>query len=198
MKFFKRSGPQTPGWLIAGLGNPGGQYENTRHNVGFHVIDLLAARHGVKIKRLKFHSLYAECGGMILLKPQTFMNRSGQAVSEAMRFYRLPAENLLVVFDDVSLPPGRLRVRASGSDGGHNGVKDILYHLRSDQFPRIKLGVGGKPHPDMDLADHVLSRFSAGEAALMREAIERAADAAECIVKEGVYKAMNDFNGTRE
>lgn len=185
-------------WLIAGLGNPGRQYENTRHNVGFHVIDLLAERRGIKLKKLKFHSLYGEGGGLVLLKPQTFMNLSGQAVSAAQRFYKLPPERVLVVFDDVSLPAGKLRVRVSGSDGGHNGIKDILYHMGSDAFPRVKVGVGGKPHPDMDLADHVLSGFSPEEAALMREAVSRAADAAERILKEGVYRAMNDFNGAKE
>ena len=185
-------------WLIAGLGNPGRQYENTRHNVGFHVIDLLAQRRGIKLKKLRFHSLYGEGGGLVMLKPQTFMNLSGQAVSAAQRFYKLPPDRVLVVFDDASLPAGRLRVRTSGSDGGHNGVKDILYHMNSDAFPRIKVGIGSKPHPEMDLADYVLSGFSREETALMREAVERAADAAECIVKEGINRAMNDFNGAKE
>ncbi len=182
-------------WLIAGLGNPGRQYEQTRHNIGFRVIDLLAERLSVKLKKLKFQSLYGEGAGLVLLKPQTYMNLSGQAVSAAQRFYRLPPERVLIVFDDVSLPTGRLRVRASGSDGGHNGIRDILYHLQSDNFPRVKVGVGGKAHPDMDLADHVLSGFSPEEAKLMSEAVIRAADAVEMAVKEGVQKAMNDFNG---
>ena len=182
-------------WLIAGLGNPGKQYDNTRHNVGFHVVDLIAERWGIKIKKLKFHGLYAEHRNICLLKPQTYMNLSGQSVGEAVRFFKLPPERVIVIYDDVALPAGKLRIRNSGSDGGHNGIKDILYHLGSDGFPRVKIGVGGKPHPEMDLADHVLSGFSAQESKLMSEAFGLAADAAECIIKEGAYKAMNLFNG---
>lgn len=182
-------------WLIAGLGNPGAKYEQTRHNAGFQVIDILARRWGIPMKRLKFQSLCGEGAGKLLLKPQIFMNLSGRAVREAAAFYKLPPERILVIFDDVSLPPGKLRIRTSGSDGGHNGVKDILYHLQSDNFPRVKVGVGAKPHGEMDLADWVLSSFSAQEREIMRESYERAADAAELLIKSGIEAAMNRYNG---
>ena len=181
-------------WLIAGLGNPGAQYENTRHNVGFLVADVLAQRWGIRLKKLKFQSVCGDAGGRLLIKPQMFMNRSGQAVRQAAEYYKLPPERVLIVFDDVSLPPGKLRVRADGSDGGHNGVKDVLYHLQSDQFPRVKIGVGAKPHADMDLADWVLSGFSPDERPTMRDAVPRAADAVEAVLTLGLEEAMNRFN----
>ena len=181
-------------WLIVGLGNPGPKYEYTRHNVGFLVLDELAGRWGIKLKKLKFQSLYGEGGGKVLLKPQTFMNLSGQAVRAALEFYKLPPERLIVIYDDVSLPPGKLRLRETGSAGGHNGMKDILYHLRTDAFPRIKIGVGAKPHPDMDLADWVLSGFSKEEAGAMKETFSRAADAAEDIVRLGMELSMGRYN----
>lgn len=182
-------------WLIAGLGNPGAQYTHTRHNVGFQVVDILSERWGIAVKRLKYQSLCGDGNGRLLLKPQTFMNLSGRAIRDAAAFYKLPPERVLVVYDDVSLPPGKLRIRANGSDGGHNGVKDILYHLQSDRFPRVKVGVGAKPHAEMDLADWVLSSFAAEERPLMEDAFKRAADAVEAIITGGVEGAMGRFNG---
>jgi len=199
--WFKRDKSAVSGvqWLIAGLGNPGAQYENTRHNVGFAAVDALAAGLGVKINRLKFQSLYtlAEIGGVkvMLLKPQTFMNRSGQAVRDAAQFFKLPPDRVLILFDDVSLPPGRLRIRRSGSAGGHNGIKDIIYQLSSDQMPRVKIGVGSPPHEGYDLADWVLSGFSAEERALVAPSVRLAAEAASEIITKGVDEAMNRYNG---
>ena len=148
-------------YLVVGLGNPGKKYENTRHNAGFAALDVLAERHGVRMKQLKFKALCgdASLGGrrVLLLKPLTFMNLSGQSVTEAMRFYKIPPERVIILLDDISLAPGRLRIRRKGSDGGQNGMKNIIYLSGSDQFPRIKLGVGKKPHPDYNLADWVLS-----------------------------------------
>lgn len=187
-----------PEWLIVGLGNPGSKYECTRHNAGFLALDTLAAKYGISVTRCKHHGLAGQ--GMIgdtsvlLLKPQTFMNRSGEAVSDAARFYKLPPERVLVLFDDVSLSVGRLRIRASGSAGGHNGIKDILLHLNSDKFPRIKLGVGGPPHPDYDLVDWVLGTFSAAERTTLSETIDRAVEAVPVLMKEGVAAAANRFN----
>jgi len=189
---------RTPEYLIAGLGNPGREYEHTRHNAGFLFLDALAERMQVPVTRLKFQSLSAdgELAGQrcLLLKPQTFMNNSGQAVREAAAFYKIPPERILVVYDDISLAPGVLRIRRKGSDGGHNGIKSILYHLESDQFPRIKLGVGQKPHPDYDLAAWVLSRFDDSDRALLNQAIERACDAAESIVTGRIDEAMNRYS----
>ena len=181
-------------WIIVGLGNPGRKYDDTKHNVGFRVADELAARRGAALKKLKFQSLCGESGGVLLLKPQTFMNLSGRAVRESAQFYRVPPEKIIVVHDDVALPPGRLRIRENGSDGGHNGLKDILYHLQSDAFIRIKIGVGGVPHPEMDLADWVLSPFPTDTAKTVAESVLLAADAAECIIKDGAEKAMNTYN----
>lgn len=151
-------------YLIVGLGNPGDKYFLTRHNAGFLTLDYFAQKCNVKIDRLKYKSLCAEAniGGkrVLLMKPQTFMNNSGEAVAAAASFYKIPPENILVIFDDISLPVGRMRVRRNGSAGGHNGIKSIIAHLSSDAFPRIKIGVGEKPHPDFDLADWVLSEFS--------------------------------------
>ncbi|MDR0326501.1 MAG: aminoacyl-tRNA hydrolase [Oscillospiraceae bacterium] len=180
--------------LIAGLGNPGKVYENTRHNAGFWVLDELAQRRGVKIKKIKFHGTYAQTDSLLLLKPQTFMNRSGQAVRDAAAFYQIPPERIIVVYDEAALPPGRLRLRASGSDGGHNGLKDILYHLQTDRFPRVRIGVGGPPHPDTDLADWVLAPIASADRTLFADAVRRAADAVECIVREGIETAMNQYN----
>ncbi|MCL1807279.1 MAG: aminoacyl-tRNA hydrolase [Oscillospiraceae bacterium] len=181
-------------WLIAGLGNPGGQYDNTRHNAGFWVLDELAKRAGIKIKKLKFYGTYALTDNLLLLKPQTFMNRSGRSVREAAAFYHIPPEKIIVVYDEAALPPGRLRLRASGSDGGHNGMKDILYHLQTDQFTRVRIGVGGPPHPEIDLADWVLSPMTENDRKLLAGVTRRAADAVACICKEGLETAMNRFN----
>jgi PTH1 family peptidyl-tRNA hydrolase len=182
-------------YLIAGLGNPGSQYDNTRHNAGFWVADELARRSGVKkIKKLKFHSTYALVDNTILLKPQTFMNRSGQAVREASAFYKIPHDKIIVVFDETALPLGRLRIRASGSDGGHNGMKDIRYHLQSDQFPRVRIGVGGPSHPEIDLADWVLAQVSPADRKILDDAVIRTADAVECIIRQGIEASMNQYN----
>lgn len=186
-------------WLIVGLGNPGRQYEKTRHNTGFRAMDRLATKLGVRLDRAKFSGLMGQGTYMgqklVLLKPQTYMNLSGQAVREAARFYKLPPERIVVLFDDISLSPGRLRVRGNGSAGGHNGIKSIIGELGSQDFPRVKIGVGAKPHPDYDLADWVLSGFSAGEEKLLAPALERAAEAALTICDKGVSEAANRFNG---
>lgn len=186
-------------WLLVGLGNPGTQYENTRHNVGFLVADELAERQNAPIQRLKFKALtnLLTISGekVLVMKPVTYMNLSGEAVGEAARFYKIPPERVLVISDDVSLPLGKLRIRKGGSAGGHNGLKSIIQHLGTDQFPRIKVGVGQKPHPDYDMADWVLSKFAGEDLKTITEAIRKAADAVECLIQEGPDKAMNRFNG---
>ena len=193
---FQRKAPIS--WLIVGLGNPGGEYENTRHNAGFAVADELARRGGFAVQRLKFKALTAaaEIGGQgaLVMKPTTYMNLSGEAVGEAARFYKLPPDHVLVISDDVDLPLGKLRIRTGGSAGGHNGLKSIIQHLGSDRFPRLKVGVGGKPHPDYDLADWVLGKLQGEDKKLMDETVKRAADAVECLLKDGSDKAMNRYN----
>lgn len=197
MFFSKRPGPVE--WLVVGLGNPGPKYEWTRHNMGFLVIDELAERESIPVQRLKFKALTntAVIGGksVLLMKPTTYMNLSGEAVGQAARFYKIPPERVLVISDDVALPQGKLRVRRSGSAGGHNGLKNIIAHLGSDQFPRVKVGVGGKPHPDSDMADWVLSPFTGQDRKTMEEAISRAADAVTLLLDQGVDQAMAKFNG---
>ena len=189
-----RSPSGAPEFLIVGLGNPGPKYEFTRHNAGFLCMDLLAQQLGVKIDRIKFKSVVAdvaiEGSRCILMKPQTFMNNSGEAVRDAANFYKIPPEHIIILFDDISLPPGKLRIRRKGSDGGHNGIKSILYLLGSDQFPRIKLGVGAKPRPDYDLADWVLSTFQKDELSRMKEAMEKACEAVPLLVREETDRAM--------
>lgn len=200
--FFSRKGTVAPSgpieFLIAGLGNPGKQYENTRHNAGYMAVDTIAEKNHGEIKRVRHKGLTGECrlGGkrVLLLKPSTFMNLSGQSVLEAMRFYKLPPEQVLILFDDINLAPGKLRIRRKGSDGGHNGMKNIIYLSGSDQFPRIKIGVGQKPRPDYDLADWVLSRFTPQETADLSPALQTAAAAAELIVKGEIDRAMNLYN----
>lgn len=200
MMFFRRSKPASgaPEFIIAGLGNPGAKYESTRHNSGFVFIDMLAAKYGFKVNKIKFKAVTAleEINGhkCLILKPQTFMNESGQSIREAASFYKIPAENIIVVFDDISLDCGKLRIRRKGTDGGHNGIKSIIYHLNSDNFPRIKLGVGKKPHPDYDLADWVLSSFGSDEAKLMRQAAEKAVGAVEMMVNGEIDAAMSKYN----
>ena len=186
-------------WLIAGLGNPGQKYEHTRHNMGFLTVDLLAEEAGVKLNKVKFKSAYnmVSFAGQrcLVMKPQTYMNLSGEAVGEAARFYKIPAGHVLVIYDDISLPVGKIRVRPTGSAGGHNGIKSIIAQLGSRNFPRVKVGVGAKPHPDYELADWVLSRFSAQEQKALEPALERAAEAALTVVAEGVEAAASKFNG---
>lgn len=185
--------------MIVGLGNPGDRYARTRHNVGFRAADALAGAQNAAIRRLKGRALTAEIrmqGQKILLaKPQTFMNLSGESVAALAAYYKIPPERILVLFDDISLPPGRIRVRASGSAGGHNGVKSIIEKLGSQNFPRIKIGVGAKPNPAYDLADWVLSTFSASEEAALAVALEHALGAAELILQAGVPAAANAYNG---
>lgn len=196
--FFSRN--KSPGvtWLIVGLGNMGEQYEHTRHNVGFDAIDALADKLDIPVQRLKFKALTntATLGGekVLLMKPVTYMNLSGEAVEQAVAFYKIPPDHVLVISDEVALPPGKLRIRASGSAGGHNGLKNIIAHLHSDQFPRIRIGVGGKPHPDYDMADWVLGKPQGEERKSIDEAIQRAAQAVECYIKEGPDRAMGKFN----
>ena len=185
-------------WLVVGLGNPGGKYEDTRHNAGFAVADELARRGGFDLRRVKFKALTGTAAiggqGVLVMKPTTYMNLSGEAVGEAARFYKLAPDRVLVISDDVDLPLGKLRLRASGSAGGHNGLKSVIQHLGSDRFPRLKVGVGGKPHPDYDLADWVLGKLQGEDKKLMDETVKRAADAVECLLRDGIDKAMNRYN----
>lgn len=187
-----------PEYLIVGLGNPGLEYAQTRHNAGFMTLDLLAEREHAEIKRMKFKSL---CGDAViagkrclLMKPTTYMNNSGQAVAEAMQFYKLPIDHIIVVYDDISLEPSRLRIRRKGSDGGHNGIKSIIYLTGEDTFPRIKLGVGKKPRPDYNLADWVLSRFTKEELEQMHIAAEHACESIALMVNGKIEEAMNRYN----
>ena len=192
---------QTTGcdWMIVGLGNPGKEYEKTRHNVGFRVTDLLAQQLKTKIDRLKFKALtrMVNHGGqkILLVQPQTYMNVSGAAVSALATYYKVKPDHILVIFDDISLPVGRIRVRRDGSAGGHNGIKSIIQSLGTDQFPRVKVGVGAKPHPEYDLADWVLSKFSAQEEKSLAPAMENAAGAALLVLEQGVEKAASAYNG---
>lgn len=185
-------------YIIVGLGNPGIQYQDTRHNAGFMAIDTIAEKYGADVKRIKFKSLCGECtmGGKkcLLMKPSTYMNNSGEAVVEAMNFYKLGIENLIVIYDDISLEPSKLRIRRKGSDGGHNGIKSIIYLTGEDTFPRIKIGVGKKTHPQYNLADWVLSNFKSDEIPLIREACQHAAEAAELMVSGKINEAMNKYN----
>ena len=193
-------GKKSENWLIVGLGNPGKDYERTRHNAGFRAIDVLADSLGCKIDKGKFQGLYGQTTyqgkKLFLLKPQTYMNLSGRSVLQMSAYYNIPPERILVLFDDISLEPGRLRIRSDGSAGGHNGIKSIIAELGSQNFPRVKIGVGAKPHKDSDLADWVLSGFTASEEKAMAVSLKNAADSALCIVERGVYEAANRFNGS--
>ena len=195
---FKKN--STEAWLIVGLGNPGREYENTRHNCGFRAVDRIAEKLGCKIDRLKYQGLYCQTTysgiKLFLLKPQTYMNLSGRSILQLSAYFNIPPQRIIVLFDDISLPPGRLRIRADGSAGGHNGLKSIIQELGSQEFPRVKIGVGAKPHPDYDLADWVLSTFSAQEEKALKVALENAADAALSIIDRGVPETANRFNGS--
>ena len=186
-------------WLIVGLGNPGSKFDGTRHNAGFRALERYCEQTGVKIDKMKFKSLIGETTlagkRVLLMKPQTFMNLSGEAVRDAANFYKIEPENIIVLSDDISLDVGRIRVRAKGSAGGQNGLKNIIYHLNSEDFPRVKIGVGAKPHKDYDLADWVLSKFTADEQENINKACDNAMKAAEQIISGGVQSAANKFNG---
>ena len=187
-------------WLIVGLGNPGREYERSRHNCGFRAVDILAEKLGCKIDRAKFQGLYGQTTykgkKLMLLKPMTYMNLSGRSVLQLSAYFSIPPQKIIVMFDDISLEPGRLRIRADGSAGGHNGIKSIIQELGSQTFPRVKIGVGAKPHPDYDLADWVLSSFSAQDEKALAVSLPNAAEAALAIIESGVPEAANKFNGT--
>ena len=186
-------------WLIVGLGNPGPEYAKTRHNCGFRALDVLAEKLGCRVDKGKFQGLYNQVSykgnKLYLLKPLTYMNLSGQSVKQLAAFFHIPAQNIIVMFDDISLEPGRLRIRADGSAVGHNGIKSIIQELGSQDFPRVKIGVGAKPTPEYDLADWVLSSFSAQEEKALAPAIDKAADAALCIIEKGIAEASNRYSG---
>ena len=190
--------PNSVSWLLVFLGNPGPRYDHTRHNAGFLACDALAKKLGVSVRRARFKALTATAalGGqqVLLMKPQTYMNLSGEAVQQAARFYKIPADHVLVVSDEISLPFGRLRIRTKGSAGGHNGLKNIIAHLGTDAFPRVRIGVGSPPHPDYDMADWVLAVPRNEDAVVYSDAVQRAAEAVECYVTEGPERAMNRFN----
>ena len=187
-------------WLIVGLGNPGKEYERTRHNAGFRALDVLAEKLGCKIDKGKFQGIYGQAnyGGkkLMLLKPLTYMNLSGRSVLQLSAYFNVPPQRIIVMFDDISLEPGRLRVRADGSAGGHNGIKSIIQEVGSQAFPRVKIGVGAKPNPEFNLADWVLSTFSAQEEKNLAVALNNAADAALSIIDRGVPETANRFNGS--
>ena len=188
-------------WLIVGLGNPGPEYTKTRHNCGFRALDVLAGKLNCRVDKGKFQGLYNQVNygdkKLYLLKPQTYMNLSGQSVKQLASFFHIPPQNIIVMFDDISLEPGRLRIRSDGSAGGHNGIKSIISCIGSQDFPRVKIGVGAKPHPDYDLANWVLSNFTASEEKDLASALERAADAALCIIDRGVPETANRYNGSK-
>ena len=188
-------------WLIVGLGNPGREYEYSRHNAGFRAIDRLAESLHCKIDKAKFQGLYGKTSykdkTLLFLKPQTFMNLSGRSVLQTSAFFKVPPQNIIVLFDDISLPPGRLRVRGDGSAGGHNGIKSIISELGSQDFPRVKIGVGAKPHPDFDLADWVLSNFSSLEEKALSPALDWAGEAALAVIDQGIMEASNRYNGKK-
>ena len=188
----------TPEFMVVGLGNPDRKYTLTRHNSGFLCVDMLSEKLNFRVDKLKFKSLIADTTinghRCIVMKPQTYMNNSGEAVRECANFYKIKPENVIVIYDDISLDVGKLRIRRKGTDGGHNGIKSIIYHLNSDQFPRIKVGCGKKPHPDYNLADWVLSEFKKDEQKALEPALENACKAIELLLDNQIDKAMNSYN----
>lgn len=188
----------TPEFIVVGLGNPDKKYTLTRHNSGFLCIDMLAEKFNFRVDRLKFKSLMGDTvingHRVIVMKPQTYMNNSGEAIRECANFYKIPPEKVIVIYDDISLDVGKLRIRRKGTDGGHNGIKSIIYHLSNDQFPRIKVGCGKKPHPDYNLADWVLSEFKKDELKALEPALENACKAIELLLDNQIDKAMNLYN----
>ena len=193
--FFSKGGAE---WIVAFLGNPGIKYNGTRHNAGFMAADAMEKKLGVSINKMRFKALTqtVDISGkkVLLMKPQTYMNLSGDAIVQAANFYKVPPERVIVVSDETALPIGKLRIRRGGSAGGHNGLKSVIARLGTDQFPRIRLGVGDKPHPDYDMADWVLSAFKGQDAADMELVAKKAADAVECYITEDADRAMNKFN----
>ena len=185
-------------FIIAGLGNPGAKYEMTRHNAGFLAMDLLAIEENINIKKLKFHSLVADVvidgKRCLVMKPQTMMNNSGEAIGEAAKFFKVPAENVIIVYDDISLDVGQTRIRRKGSAGGHNGIKSIISHLASENFPRVKVGVGEKPNPEYDLVSWVLGKFPKEQEKNLKSALENSTKAVRLIVSGEIDKAMNLYN----
>ncbi len=188
----------TPEFIVVGLGNPDRKYTLTRHNSGFLCVDMLSEKLNFRVDKLKFKSLIADTTinghRCIVMKPQTYMNNSGEAIRECANFYKIKPENIIVVYDDISLDVGKLRIRRKGTDGGHNGIKSIIYHLNNDQFPRIKVGCGKKPHPDYNLADWVLSEFKKDELKALEPALENACKAIELLLDNQIDKAMNLYN----
>ncbi|MBQ5677409.1 MAG: aminoacyl-tRNA hydrolase [Clostridia bacterium] len=188
----------TPEFIVVGLGNPDRKYTLTRHNSGFLCIDMLAEKLNFRVDKLKFKSLIADTTinghRCIVMKPQTYMNNSGEAIRECANFYKISPENIIVIYDDISLDVGKLRIRRKGTDGGHNGIKSIIYHLNNNQFPRIKVGCGKKPHPDYNLADWVLSEFKKDELKALEPALENACKAIELLLDNQIDKAMNLYN----
>ena len=185
-------------FLIVGLGNPGKKYDNTRHNVGFDTIDVLSNKFGIKVNKLRFKALIGE-GAMqdkrvVLVKPQTFMNLSGESVREAVEWYKMPLKNLIIIYDDIDIPLGKIRIRPKGSSGSHNGMKSVIYQIQSDEFPRVRIGID-KPPENWDLADYVLSKFNEKEREVINNSIERAAEAVVTIIKSRIEMAMNSYNG---
>ena len=205
MAFFRKKTPAAPPFagkpefIIAGRGNPGKEYEYSRHNAGFLCLDILCNKYGLKTDRLKYRALTcpAVIEGVLCLfiRPQTFMNNSGEAIKLAADFYKIPPDHIIVIYDDISLPTGTLRIRRKGSAGGHNGIKSIIWQLNSDEFPRLKLGVGERNDPDSDLKDHVLGKFSKADLDTMRRTMEKAVEAIPYILKGDVDGAMNHYNG---
>lgn len=197
-KFFNKNKGGAVEWIVVFLGNPGPKYENTRHNAGFMTADACEKDLGVSITRSRFKALTAQTKldghGVLLLKPQTFMNLSGEAAQQAAAFYKVPAERVIVVSDDVSLPVGRLRVRTKGSAGGHNGIKNLISRLGTDAFPRVKIGVGSPAHPEHDMIDWVTGRFDSADEEKIRRAASLAWQAVRCYILDGAEKAMNTFN----
>jgi len=185
-------------FIVVGLGNPGPRYDNTRHNVGFDTIDLLSHKYGIKVSKLKHKALIGdgkiEEKKVILVKPQTFMNLSGESVRDILNWYKIPLKNLIIIYDDIDLEPGKIRVRPKGSSGTHNGMRSVIYQIQSEDFPRIRIGIGKAPE-GWDLADYVLSKFNADDRKVISESICKAADAVVTIIKSGVETAMNKFNG---
>ncbi|MBQ5398780.1 MAG: aminoacyl-tRNA hydrolase [Ruminococcus sp.] len=185
-------------FIVVGLGNPDRKYENTRHNIGFRMLDYIADKCSVRVNRIKFKSLVGEARlgshRVLLMKPSTYMNNSGQAVVEAMNFYKIPAENVVILLDDINLDVGKMRIRQKGSDGGQNGMKNIIYLSGSDRFPRVKIGIGNKPNPNYDLAAWVLSKFTKDENKLLEDIAEKVCDSVSLIVDGKIQQAMNNYN----